>query len=143
MWTEEQKSTFRRLMELREKRDEAKESLSKAEEEYRTFEAEMWDRMTEDGTLTTKDSTVRVPLGEPYGTITFSPRETLYGRILDKKKAMRYIEDRQLSDEFTEPGIVMARINELVRGLSESGEAPPDGIDWYARRYLTITRQKS
>ena len=142
MWTPEQKAAFRRLMELREKRDDAKQALKDAESDYREFEAELWERLTEDGTLSTKEATVRVPLGDPWGTVTFSPRETFYGKIANPRRAMEYLEERQMTDEFTEPKFVERQVNGLIRDCIENEVDLPDGFDFYARRYMTITRQK-
>lgn len=129
---------FRRLMELREKRDETKTAAENAEKEYRELEAELWDRAAASSQL----PPFKFDLGEPYGVVSFHPKETHYGRVIDKDKALDYFEQRAMMDEVTEPKIVMARVNEIVRDAMEQNESLPDGLDFYARRYITITKAK-
>jgi hypothetical protein len=45
-------------------------------------------------------------------------------------------------DEVTSPRFAKARINEIVRDMQEQGQPMPPGIDYYANRGITITRQK-
>lgn len=142
MFTDDQKDMFRRLVDARRTREADKKALEKSEADYRELEAEVWDALTEDGLLSRKDATIRVPLGGDYGTFIFSPAETFYGRILNEEQALEYLEDRAMLDEATKPKIVMARINEIVNQAREAGEAPPPGMDFYPRRYITITQQK-
>lgn len=143
MYTDAQKSMFRRLMELREERDETKAAYEEAEKDYRRYEAELWDTLTEDGTLKMSDASQKVPLGPPYGTVTFSPRETHFGRVLNENRALEYFEQRALIDEMTKSKISKARLNELVRTIieDENGTMPP-GIDYYTNKGITITRPK-
>lgn len=130
---------MRRLMEAREKRDTTKVAAESAEKEYRELESELWDEIAESPI----EGSIKVDLGEPYGKVTFGVRETYYGRVLDKDLALEYFEQSARVDEFTEPKIVPARVNELVRERIENndGKMPP-GIDWYPRRYIAISRPK-
>jgi hypothetical protein len=144
MLTEEIKSAFRRLIELREERDETKTAAEAAENAYRRFEQELWDRMTEDGTLQMKDASLKVPLGPPHGTITFSPRETKFGRVLNYEKALEHFEQRAMVDEMMKSKVSKARLNEYVRQILEDENAVmPPGIDFYVTKGITITRPKS
>lgn len=129
---------LRRLIEVREKRDISKATAERDEKEYRAIEAEVIDALEE----SPLEPPYKVDFGEPYGVVRFSPRETIYGRVIDKEAALDYFEQRALMDELTEPKIAMARLNEIVRELHEQGEAMPDGVDFVPRRYITITRQK-
>lgn len=129
---------LRRLVEAREKRDEAAKAARAAEQEYREIEAEVHEELSE-GPMTRLNN---VDLGPPYGRVSFHAKETYYGRIIDKEAALEYIEDRAMLDEMTEPKIVMARVNEIVREAVEDGERVPPGMDYYARRYVQITRQR-
>lgn len=137
MIPEEAKAKLRRLMEARTARDEAKKALEQAEADFREIEAEVYEE------LASVKGTVKVPLGEPWGTVSFRQRETYYGRIIDDEAALEYFEQRQMMDELTAPRFVKARLNEIVRECVEQGEAPPPGVDYYANRGVTITRQKS
>ena len=84
----------------------------------------------------------KIPLGQPWGTITFQPRETIYGRIIDDEAALEYYEGRAMQDDVTAPKFVMARINEEVRERHENGEKMPPGIDYYPKRFVSVTRPK-
>jgi hypothetical protein len=129
---------FRRFMELREKRDADKLAAEKSEKEYRRAEQDLWDDLEESPIK----GSLKVDLGYPYGVVTFGPQLRHYGRIIDIDAAMEYLEQRALVDEFTTPKISAARVNELVRTSLEAKQAPPDGFDFYSKRYVSITRQK-
>jgi len=130
-------SRFRRLVELREKRDEDKTKAEKSEVEYREYESELFEEL-QDGPM---QGTLRFDLGGNIGVVTFTPRETKFGRIVDAEAAVQYFEERELAQEFTKPSIEKRKLNELVRDLLEQGKSMPDGIDWYARRGITISRK--
>lgn len=134
----ELKATLRRLMELRDERDATKTAAEDAEKEYREKEAELWEEL-EDSPVS---GGIKLDIGEPYGVVSFAPVETHYGRVLDSEKAQEYFEQSAQVEEYTQPKIVGARINELARECLEEGKAMPPGLDWYARRYIRITRPK-
>jgi hypothetical protein len=129
---------LRRLMESREKRDLTKAEATAAEEEYRETEAEAWQAL-DDSPL---EGSIKVDLGAPYGVVTFGPRETYYGRILDKDLALDHFEQRAMVEEMTEPKFAMARVHEAVRDCLDAGQQLPPGLDFYAKRYVSITRKK-
>lgn len=130
-------SRFRRLVELREKRDLTKTSAEGAEQEYREYESEVLELML-DGPL---KGTQKYDLGGEFGTVTFTPRETKYGRIIDAEAALKHFEARGEVDEMTSKQIQKRKLNELVRELLEQGKPMPDGIDFYANRGITISRK--
>lgn len=130
-------SRFRRLVELREERDRDKKAAERSEKEYREYEADLFEEL-EDSPI---KGTMKIDLGDDMGVISFQPKETYYGRVIDQNAALDYFEQRALTDEFTSPKIVMARINELVRGCIENGDPIPEGIDYYPKRYISITRK--
>lgn len=129
---------LRRLMEARQRRDESKQQAEKDEREYREIEADVYEALEQNPIK----GTLKVDLGDPWGTVSFGPRETYFGRIIDKEKALEHFEQRAMVEEISEPKFVMKRINEIVRDCREQGINPPAGIDYYARRGVTITRQK-
>lgn len=135
---------MRRFIELREKRDELAEAYKTAKEEYTDLEAEVWEELAPDDPNDPdyKLTAIKVPLGQPWGTITFQPRETIYGRIIDDEAALEYYDQRAMLDDVSAPKFVMARINEEVREKQEKGEAMPPGVDYYAKRFVSITRPK-
>jgi hypothetical protein len=125
-------------MELRETRDTAKAALEAAEGEYREAEADVFDAMDE-GVVR---GAVKVDLGEPYGVVSFQQRETHYGRIYDEEAAIEYYENRAMLEEVSKPKFVKQRISEEVRERLDDGQPMPPGVDYYTRRYVSITRQK-
>jgi hypothetical protein len=130
-------SKFRRLVELRTERDETKATADRAEEEYREYESELFDEMEASPVKGAR----RIDLGEPFGLVVFTPRETKFGRILNLDDALDYFETRAMSDEMTKPGISKRKLNELVRELLEQGKPMPAGVDWYANRGITISKK--
>ena len=136
-------SQLRRLMELREASDEAEKEAKRAKAEYREAEAELFDKLTDPETGDIR----RIPpvdLGPPFGRVAFQARETYFGRIIPGKEqeALEYYRSRGVIDEVAQPKFVMKRINEEVRERLEGAQPMPPGIDWYANRGVTITRQK-
>lgn len=129
---------LRRLMEIRQRRDEANVAAEATEKEYREYEADVWDDL-EASPIT---GNLKIDLGAPYGVVSFRPNETYYGRIIDKEAAMEYLEQRAMMDEVTQPKVVMRRITEIVNEHREQGKNMPPGMDFYAKRYITITKQK-
>jgi hypothetical protein len=143
MLTPEDISALRRLMELREARDEAKKKKDETERDFREAEAEWFEKLTDPETGNIR----RIPpvdLGEPWGRVSFQARETPYGRVIPgmEKEALEYFESRRALAEHTELKISKKRLNELVRDRLEGAEPMPPGIDFYHNRGVTITREK-
>jgi hypothetical protein len=123
-------------MEARVARDEAKTTFKRLEQEYRSIEADIYEELED------MPGTLSVDLGEPWGVVKFRNRETYYAKIIDDEKAQEYYESRAMMDEVSSPKFVMARLNEEVRERIDLGQSPPPGVDYYANRGVTITRQK-
>lgn len=140
MLTTEDIAQLRRLMELREERDRLATEADKAKKDYQEAEMDLYERLSS-GPVSRLNN---VDLGPPWGKVSFGARETYYGRIIKgmEREALAYYRQRAMADQVTEPKFVMARINEEVRDCIEQGKQPPPGIDFYARRGVTITRQK-
>lgn len=143
MLSTEQISQLRRLMELREASDEADKEAKRTKAAYREAEAELFDQLTDPDT----GAIGRLPnvdLGPPFGRVSFGARETYYGRIIPGKEqeALEFYKSRGQMEEVAQPKFVMKRINEEVREAIEQGRPMPPGIDFYANRGVTITRQK-
>lgn len=129
------KSDVRRLKVLREQRDKAKAAADAAESEYREWEAICWEKMENAGDT----STTKVL---PDGTkLQIVRRGTIYSRVLDNDVLLDSLEQEGRVDELTKPGFQKQRLNEYVRTCLESGQPLPDGLDFYERRYLTITEK--
>lgn len=136
--TEDDLALLRRLVDAREKRDEADRAKAEAEKEFREIEAEVHEKL-DGGPLSRLPN---VDLGEPYGKVTFHAKETTYGKITDKDLAQEYFENRAIADEMTEVKVVGQRLNEIVREIDENNGSMPPGITFTKRRYVQITRQK-
>jgi hypothetical protein len=134
--SEESLAQLRRLMELREARDTAKVDLTAKEKAFRDAEADAYE------SLSVLAGSLKINLGDPWGTVQFSPRETHFGRVYDKEAARRYFEDQMMTAAIAEPTFVRKRLNEIVRDCREQGIKPPPGVDWTTNRGVTITRQK-
>lgn len=137
MIEESGKALLRRLIDARERRDLDKTALSASEAEFREIEADVFELLRSSGIV----STLKLDLGDPYGTVAFLPRETTYGRIIDEDLAIKYYKSRAKLEEYTEIKFGSARINEDVRKALEAGESPPPGVDFTKRRGVTITRK--
>lgn len=134
--SDEAKSQLRRLMELRQKRDEDAVAAKQSEQEYRDAEADAYESLRD------LKGALKVDLGEPWGTVAFHTRETHFARIIDDSAVLEYFENRAMMDDVTVPKFRMRVLNEIVRDSREQGTELPPGIDSVARRGVTITRQK-
>lgn len=130
-------SKFRRLAELRQDRDIDKAALERSEKAYREYEAELFEAI-EDSTL---KGSVEFEFGGDLGTIRFSPRRTIYGRIEDKNLAYESFENSALIDEMTSPKFEAKRLNEFVRESFEAGRDLPAGVGFYEKKFWTISRK--
>lgn len=138
MITEQQKSQFRRLLELRDKKDESEATAKAAKEEYQQAELEMCEEFQESGV----EGTIKADLGPPYGSVSFRARETTYSEIYDDEAALRYFEERCMIDEVTAPKFSKKNVNAIVRDLNEQGLKLPPGVSFRKVRGMTITRPK-
>lgn len=130
-------SKFRRLAELREERDIAKQAEKAAEEAYREYEASLFEEI-EDSSLR---GTVEFDFGDDLGKIRFQRRSTIYGRIIDKNAAMDAFENEALVEEMTAPKVEAKRLNEYVRERLENDGELPEGIGYYEKKFFTISRK--
>lgn len=141
MISEEVISQLRRLMELREKRDEDAVKAKRSEIEYREIEADVFEALD----LGPVDRLNNVDLGPPWGRVSFRTRETTYGRLIKGQEdlAEEYFREQGALDSVSTRKFQMKRINEIVRAADEQGEKMPPGLDFYKNRGVTITRQKN
>jgi hypothetical protein len=129
---------LRRFMEAREEKDATELAAKKAKETYQEMEADLYEKLSE-GPMSRLNN---VDLGPPWGKVSFGARETFYGRVIDEEAALEYFEKRAMIEEVSHPKFTMKRINEIVRDSLEQNQSPPPGLDFYARRGVTVTRQK-
>lgn len=129
---------LRRFVEAREERDATELAAKRAKEAYQEMEQDLYEMLAE-GPMSRINN---VDLGPPYGKVSFGARETYFGRIIDDEAALEYFEQRAMLEEVSHPKFTMKRINEIVRDAVEQGIPMPPGLDFYARRGVTVTRQK-
>lgn len=129
----------RALVESRVQRDTDAEAAEQSEKNYRENEAEFWMAVDE----SPLQGALKIDVGEPYGVVTFQNRETFYGRVLDKEAVLEHFEQRAMIDDVMEPKLSKKRINEIVNDCLDEGKKLPDGLDFYGRRYVTLTFKKS
>lgn len=129
---------LRRFMEARERKDAAELAAKNAKKEYEELEQDLYEALA-DGPAPRLNN---VDLGPPFGKVSFGARETFYGRVIDEEAALEYFEQRAMLEEVSYPKFTMKRINEIVRDAMEQNQSPPPGLDFYARRGVTVTRRK-
>jgi hypothetical protein len=139
--SDEDKSLLRRLLEARQAHDEAKLAEASAKTEKDEIELEVFDRFESSG----QEGTLKVDLGEPWGVVAFRTRETYYARIIDEDAAIEHFSQRAMLDDVSAPKFSMKKLHDEVREVLESGgtKKMPAGLDYYANRGMTVTRQKS
>ncbi|CAB4183428.1 hypothetical protein UFOVP1328_17 [uncultured Caudovirales phage] len=114
-----------------------KQESDAASEEYREAEQHVLDRMEE---LGLKTFTVDLP---GIGEVRFTKRKpTVYGRIVDADAAYVALDKQGRAEEMFAPKVQASRLNELVREFLEQGIPLPDGVDFYERAGVTVSRAK-
>jgi hypothetical protein len=131
-------SKARRLVELRDARDVDKETAKNSEKAYRAYEQEFFQAVADSPIK----GALKLDLGGGVGEVSFSLRETTYGRVLDAEKAAEYFKARSMDAAMFEPKISGQRLNEHIRELLDNGTPPPEGLDFFVNRGVTISRQK-
>jgi len=134
---DELKSRFQRLLELRDRRDKDKKTSAASERAYRECEAEVFEAVQDSG----MKGRISFDFGGELGRASFQTRSTNYGRILDKDAAIRALKAEGLDEMITSEAIVERRLNELVRDRLESTADLPDGVGWYPRNGISISRK--
>lgn len=126
-----------RFYEKKQRHHHLKTESERASEEYRIAEQEVLDAL--EG-LGIKNFTVNLP---GIGEVRFTKRKpTIYGRIVDADAAFMAFDQQGRAEELFAPKIQAARLNELVRESLEQGMPLPDGVDFYERAGVTVSRVK-
>ena len=132
-------SRARRLVDLKDEKNRLEKDADRAARAYADEEQAFWMELADElGDI----KTVTLDLGEGYGTIQLQRRETITARIVDKEAAVGALEAAGLGPGMLGvPEIRKRALNEEVRDRLQRGEALPDGVDFNARRYITVTRK--
>lgn len=112
------------LRDLKERRDTAKAEYESLNEEYKLAEADLLERMDEEGSEGTK-----------AGGVNFVPAETPYAQVQDRAEFVKWAQEND--DELIEPRERKELINALVRRHLDDGEPLPPGLGFYVRRYVS------
>lgn len=127
----------RRLVELKDEKVALQQKADDAERKYRDAEAQFWLDMEEGS-----DPTVTKDLGPPYGRVQFQRRETITGRVLNDEAAEEALRAMGLEDAILGPRKVRQKVlSEHVKTWLESGAPLPEGVDFNARRYVTVSKK--
>lgn len=130
------KSKFHRLLELREQRDIDKTAAKKSEAAYRECEAELFEELSELGVK----GTIKFDFGD-LGVASFVSRATTYGKVIDSEAALKSLKAAGYGDVIYSEAVREGRLNELVRDLLESKTELPEGVDFYTRKGISISRK--
>lgn len=126
-----------RFYEKKQLHHHLKAESDRASEDYRIAEQDVLDAMED---LGIKTFTVDLP---GIGEVRFTKRKpTVYGRIVDPDTAYLAFEKQGRADELFSPKVQASRLNELVRECLEQGIALPEGVDFYERAGVTVSKTK-
>lgn len=130
------KARFQRLLELREERDIDKTKSKRSERAYRNYEAELFQEIKDAGIK----GRLSFDFGGTLGTARFQLRSTTYGKLEDKAAAIAALKAEGLGELIYEEAVRERRLNELVRDRIEAKADLPEGVGWYDRRGISISR---
>lgn len=131
------KHRFLRLVELREERDVDKAKAKRSENEYRHYEAELFEELKDSGFK----GAIGFDFGPEIGTVKFQLRTTTYGKLIDKTAALKALKEEGLDDLIYQEAVRERRLNELVRDRLEAKSPLPEGVDFYDRNGISISRK--
>lgn len=127
----------RELVDLKEEKNRLEIAAETAARKYRDAEETFWQHLADEQGNMKKFAS---DLGPGYGTIEFQRRETITSRVLDEDAAATALEELGHGDIIGRK-IPKKPLNDLVRGLMKSGEPLPEGVDFHARRYVSVSRK--
>lgn len=134
---DEFRDEFRVLLELRERHDETKRAFEKAKREYREKEAELFAALQESGIR----GRHTFDFGEGLGVAKFQRRSTTYGQILNKEEAIKALKEAGLDHIINSETVREGRLNEFVRKRIETKKELPEGVGYYTRDGISISRR--
>ena len=128
---------LRNFYEAKQRHHYMKNESDAATADYRAAEEGILQRMEE---LGLKTFTVELP---GVGEVRFTRRKpTVYGRIVDPDAAYAALESQGRADEMFAPKVQASRLNELVRESLEQGMPLPEGVDFYEKAGVTVSRNR-
>ena len=106
----------RRLVDLKRKAKQAKQAAEKADREYRDAEQDFWLTMEDD--------------------------EATTSTVLNEEEAAAALKEMGYDDAALGPPKIRKRVlNEIVRNLMQAKQDLPAGVDFYTKRYITVSEK--
>lgn len=136
--SDERRDTLgRAIVTRREARDKAKKEWERLKTEFEETQADFWDLLDDEGI-----TTITLDLGPGFGKVQFQKRETVKGIVKDPAKAEAAVEEAGLEAELLGERKVRQKVlSEYMRDWIASGQPIPEGLDFTATRYVSITRK--
>lgn len=128
----------REVIDLRAAYEKASKAAGKAEDRKKEKERELYDVMQDTGH---KSSGV-LELGPGYGEVTFTRRETLRSRVIDREVLIAALEAEHLDEGYTFTDLRKAALNELMKERLENGQDLPDGMDYSETKFIQVKAKK-
>lgn len=128
-------SNVRRLVELREAKDEAVAAAEKAKKEFQEFQDDFFEQYEK----SPLQGSIRINLGGKHGTVRVTPRATKYGRIVNRDDAVAWMKENGKFEEIVKDDFRMGRVHDIVREHIEQKKPLPPGVDFYTKEYFTIS----
>ena len=130
------KITPERLKKFRKLRATKDATAKAAKEAKEVFDREQYDLfldMQQEGVDSTKiDGTQYVR------------KATVYGQVQDMDAFTEWCKaDPDRAGDFLKEAVEAGRINEMVRGMIDSGEELPPGLGFYTKEYVSVTEPKN
>jgi hypothetical protein len=126
-----------KLLRARERNDRAVQEEKAAKKEVARATAELADLLQDE-----EVPSITIDLGPPFGQVRLVPGETRYAQVVDPEDLREALADEGLEEELFLPKPAKARLNELVNERLDHGQELPQGLSWYPKRKVTVTRLK-
>lgn len=126
--TREEKLEHLKALKAQERAHKKVYDDAKAERER--FEQELFDEMEATNTF-----------GQRVGTANYVLHSTVYGNVTDADTFVDWCKAAGLYDEMFDDSVKKKQLNELVRAALDNNEELPPGVNFYPRRYISITEK--
>lgn len=119
------------LAELKANYKQLDEAAKQAKSSHDAYQAQLFEELRDRGVKSVSTDNGR-----------FDCKATIYANVNDMEAFTAWADARDLTDEFVKDAPEKARLNEFVRDCIDSGQELPDGVNWYERQYISITKAK-
>ena len=73
---------------------------------------------------------------------SFARKATIYSTIQDADAFEAWCQENGLTEDYLKMAPKKQQLNELVRERLDNGQSLPEGVHWYAREYIAISKTK-